>query len=438
MKKSKSVKQSLLCLFAALCIFSLSGCYSVEEVDTKAYPIAIAIDKVGDKIELGVQFGKVIKGAEGGTPTEEGNIVIKYEGLSIYDAFEKLNNRTSKQLSYAQIKALILSEEFAREGIMPLIYSLVDSYNVYPNLYIMVSEGSAVRYLDEQKIWMETTPSKFYELFYDKAYRSFLNVMTISEIAFRQISSQSEIVVPYITYIQDGENQGEFKEENQQSEEKRDQQDSVNDQSKNNVEWDPEIAQKLNDSQVLSVTPSQSEITRLAIFKDGKMLDYLQGEQIEAYGLIKGDYFKANISVPAEEDFSRLINVYLQNKVKPIKKVEIIDGVPHISVDIRIRVTKISSVSAPEYLRDIPKAEALIEDYIKKICMELATNTKYVYNSDILGFGEYVKSNFKTYQEFENYDWKSNYQNAEFDIRVKAEAFTNYLVLDPDYETQAR
>lgn len=436
MKRKRSVKWSIVCLSVLVTAFCLSGCYSVEEVDTKAYPIAIAIDKIGEKIELGVQFGKVIKGAEGGTPTEEGNIVIKYEGLSIYDAFEKLNNRTSKQLSYAQIKAIILSEEFAREGILPLIYSLVNSYNVYPNLYVMVSAGSAVRYLDEQKIWLETTPSKFYELFYDKAYRSFLNVMTISEIAFSQISSQGEIVIPYITYVQNEKGNNDSQDKKEESEGGSGEKDSGGEQAENNIKLDSETKKEFNDNQVLSVTPSKSEITRLAVFKDGKMLDYLEGEEIEAYGLIKGHYFKANISVPVEEDFSRLINIYIQNKVKPIKKVKIVDGVPHIFIDINVEVTKISSVSAPEYLRDIPKAEELIERYIKKICMELVTNTKYVYNSDILGFGEYAKSNFKTYKELEEFDWKKNYKNAEFEINVKAETFTNYLVLDPNYEVQ--
>lgn len=431
MESNRSVRGGMLCLSVLITIFCMSGCYSIEEVDTKAYPIAIAIDRVGEKIELGVQFGKVIKGAEGGTPTEEGNIVIKYAGLSLYDAFEKLNNRTSKQLSYAQLKALIISEEFAREGIMPLIYSLVNSYNVYPNLYVMVSEGSAVRYLDEQKIWLETTPSKFYELFYDKAYRSFLNVMTISEIAFSQLSSQEEIVIPYITYVQDGSQQQDSAEKAGQSSEG-----NGGEQSDDNVKLDAETQKEFDESQVLSVTPSKSEITRLAIFKEGKMLDYLEGEEIEAYGLIKGHYFKANMSVPVEEDFSKIINIYIQNKIKPVKKVKIIDGVPYISIDISVKVSKISSVSAPEYLRDIPKAEELVEEYIKKICMELASNTKNVYNSDILGFGEYVKNNFKTYKELEEFDWKNNYKNAEFEINADAEIFTSYLTLDPNCEAQ--
>ncbi len=397
------MKNKCCILFIGLMLFCLSGCYSIEEVDTKAYPIAVALDKVGERVELGVQFGKVIKGSEGATPTEEGNIVIKYEGLSFYDAFEKLNQSTSKQLSYSQLKALIVSDSLAQEGIMPLIYSLVNSYHVYPNMYVMVAGGSAVQYLDQQKIWLETTPSKFYELFYDKAYRSYLNVMTISEIAFSQVAEKEELVLPYITYVK-GEREGE--EENVPLEQQG----------------------TLQENHVQSVTPSQSEITRLAIFKDGKMIDFIQGTDVEAYGLIKGNYFKENFSVPLNGDFSESLNIDVQNKANPQKKVYLINDIPHISVKLSLSVIKLSGGST--HMQN-DQMEEIIEQYFSEICKAFFRKTQQQYNSDIFGFAKYAGINFQTYQQQQAYEWKKHYKQAVFDIQIEVQMDADHEAIRP-------
>ncbi len=399
------MKTNVCIVFLMISVFCLSGCYAIEEVDTKAYPIAVALDKVGDKVELGVQFGKVIKGSEGATPTEEGNIVIKYEGLSFYDAFEKLNQSTSKPLSYSQLKALIVSDSFAKDGIMPLIYSLVNSYHVYPNLYVMVADGSAVQYLDQQKIWLETTPSKFYELFYDKAYRSYLNVMTVSSIAFSQVAENEELVLPYITYVKE---KGEEEE---------------------NIPLEQQT--ELQENDVQSITPSRSEITRLAIFKNGKMIDFIQGVDVEAYGLIKGEYVKENFSVPLTDDFSKSINIDVKNRITPRKKVQIIDGIPHISVKLSLEITKRSDVSGGEETLDNPEAEKRIEEYFKEICTVFFEKTQQQYDSDIFGFSKYAQINFKTYQEKQAYQWKTHYKQATFDIQIDAQIDSDYEVIRP-------
>ncbi len=395
-----------------LMIFLLTGCSSFEEADTKAYPIAVALDKEQNGIMLGVQFGKVIKGGEGATLTEEENTVIRCNGKSFYDAFEKLNLRTGKELSYAQLKAVVVSEELAREELMSLIYSLVNSYQVYPNLYVMIAQNSAVGYLDGQKIWLETTPSKFYELFYKKARRSAMNVMTVSQIAFRQVGEQGELVLPYITYVSDAS-----------SEEKSPE-----------VE---ETAENFEKENVSAVTPAKSEITRLAVFRDGKMIDVIANEEVEAYGLLQGEFDRINLTVPIPEASGQFLNVYLENRTAPSKSVVLTNDIPYITVKLDLLVSGISQVSAPFYQQNPRQSEQLIEEYLQELCTQFAEKTAREYESDIFGFGQYAKANFLTYSQWQDYRWREKFPSAVFQILVSAKTYTNYEVILPQQQKGA-
>lgn len=47
----------IIILIIIFCIFTLSGCYSAEGLETLAYAVAIGIDKgENDKIRLSIQF----------------------------------------------------------------------------------------------------------------------------------------------------------------------------------------------------------------------------------------------------------------------------------------------------------------------------------------------------------------------------------------------
>lgn len=50
-------KTFIIILIVILCLFSLSGCYNAEGLETLAYAVAIGIDKgTTDKIRLSLQF----------------------------------------------------------------------------------------------------------------------------------------------------------------------------------------------------------------------------------------------------------------------------------------------------------------------------------------------------------------------------------------------
>lgn len=52
----------IIILILVLCLFTLTGCYSAEGLETLAYAVAIGIDKgENDKIRLSLQFSVLSK-----------------------------------------------------------------------------------------------------------------------------------------------------------------------------------------------------------------------------------------------------------------------------------------------------------------------------------------------------------------------------------------
>lgn len=64
MKIKKLIAYLLIIIF---CLFTLTGCYSAEGIETLAYAVAIGIDKgENDKITLSLQFALLSNSSSGG------------------------------------------------------------------------------------------------------------------------------------------------------------------------------------------------------------------------------------------------------------------------------------------------------------------------------------------------------------------------------------
>lgn len=61
------IKSIIALILIIICMFSLSGCYSAEGIETLAYAVAIGIDKgQNNKIKLSLQFALLSDNSDSG------------------------------------------------------------------------------------------------------------------------------------------------------------------------------------------------------------------------------------------------------------------------------------------------------------------------------------------------------------------------------------
>ena len=68
---------------------------------------------------------------------------------------------------------------------------------------------------------------------------------------------------------------------------------------------------------------------------------------------------------------------------------------------------------------DIKGIERQVEEETEKAIEDFLIRTRDEFGADIIGFGQYAKANFLTYNDYEKYDWRSQYLNAEFDVKAE-------------------
>lgn len=73
---------------------------------------------------------------------------------------------------------------------------------------------------------------------------------------------------------------------------------------------------------------------------------------------------------------------------------------------------------------------AAASNYMKLQLTNYLYKTSKIFNSDINEFGTKVLSKFTTYDDYENYNWLENYQNAFFNVNVNVNVRSGFIITE--------
>lgn len=115
-------------LLLLLCIPLLAGCWDRMEVNDLAIVDLVGVDAAEEGLRLTVTVvvptrAQISPSAGGGGAGGEGPPAVIYsaEGESVMNAMMKIQERLSRRLFWAHVRALIIGEEFARSGVRPAL-----------------------------------------------------------------------------------------------------------------------------------------------------------------------------------------------------------------------------------------------------------------------------------------------------------------------------
>ncbi|MBQ7974546.1 MAG: Ger(x)C family spore germination C-terminal domain-containing protein, partial [Clostridia bacterium] len=81
---------------------------------------------------------------------------------------------------------------------------------------------------------------------------------------------------------------------------------------------------------------------------------------------------------------------------------------------------------------DLEHFEKIAEKAVKEEAVNLISKTQTLFNSDIIGFGEAAKRKFLTREEFDAFDWESQYRNMRYSVDVELNVRRTGLTLRND------
>jgi spore germination protein KC len=378
-------------LTLAVCCLLLAGCWSNKELTDLAIISSLGID-VGNNGEYTTTMqvinpSNVAGGLQGGGGTEG-------PPVTIYSATGKnnveMNRRVSLELSriryYAHTNLLVISEDLARKkGIQQILDAFERDEEFRMTAVLIIARGAKAADFVKELTPIDKIPSNkiIKNLQFAEQQVGEALVMNIQDVVKDLAAGGKE---PIVTGF--------------------------------GITGDTEKGIKLQDTQQ-TVPPTVIGASGLGIFKDGKLVDWLEGEAARGAVWILDKVQSTGISIDWMDQEKSVVYQVIRQNTKNIPEIK--NGKPKITIKVEAE-GNISEANVPVDLTDhhvLLAMEKALEKEIETglmIAVEQAQKNK----SDIFGFGEAIhRSNPKAWKKLKK-EWHDvHFPETKVDIEVE-------------------
>ncbi len=405
---NKLVRNLFIFILIIVFVIAFSSSYLSLSIDNLAYVLAIGIDKGEDNnLEVSFQFSTTSKTTESGSTEKTPSIMDSVTAPSLSTAINLMDSYMGKEINMSHCKVIIFSEELAEEGISEEIYTLINDTQVRPSSNIVVSKCNAKLYMEETSPELENLVSKYYEIFTNSSkYTGFKPNATIGDF-FNAIICKTCDPIAILGGI---------------STEKPENQGNNHIQENYNVKSNQTPIEGENGAENIGI----------AAFKDDKLVGELCALETTTLLALRNEVDRFLISLPDPDDVNSYLDIYLYPQGSTSIDVDTSNSSPYIKVNAKFtgRIYSMSNNSQyldPAILDDISQT---CNKYLESVFCDYLYKTAKEFKSDINGFGKYALSNFFTTQDYDNYNWRNNYQNAFFEVNVDTSIKSSMLITE--------
>ncbi|MDW8800842.1 Ger(x)C family spore germination protein [Clostridium sp. A1-XYC3] len=386
-----------------LVVTLFSGCWDKVEIEEQGYVAAIGIDKGSEKM-MRITFqitNPKAGGGSGNTPQGGGgnsqpSDIITVEAPGLLTARELVSVSVTRRISLSHAKILVVGEDLAKtkEFFRALESSLRDK-EIRRAMSLMISREKAEDFIRQNKPILEDRPEKFFQ-FMARRWRDTGLVPPNSNLnRFMQRTEEggSLFLTTYGTAKNFSDKDG-----------------------KNEADFLP--------GQVNKKGGNPTEIIGSAVFKEGRMIGSLTGDETRLVAILRPKPEVRSMVFtfpdPLNEKYRTVGRVIKQQKTKI--HVDITEGAPVIDVTVPISIDILSIPSFESYPEDMNKQAILknsIESYLEKESMKVVQKSQRDLNGDPFLWELAARKKFLTYDDYKGYDWMKKFPKAEITIHYK-------------------
>ena len=432
MNKSDIIKK----IFIIVILASLLSAFneysnSAQNIDDLSYAVAIGVD-VGKtaKYRISLQLttmessatesaisdsrsGSSSQGSEsssnpvGSSGSTSSNYIIQtVETDSIDSALNITNSYINKTINLSHCKILLVSEEIAKQGVEPLVNSLINKVETRPDCSIIVSEIPDGEFSDKDKPKIEELISKYYDVASNlETGRGYSETIKLNEF---YLTLNDTFYQPYASL---GTTYNTTKNTN-----------------------DKNVSSNLDTQSKTLVTNSEKqsvEVMGLAVFKKDKLVGNLTANQTLSHQLITNELDFSTLNIPSPFNPNETLDIYISSFKSPQIKVYIQNGSPFVQLNLFVAARIVSFNSYHINLlteENLNIIQSTVKQHLENQIYDYLNTSAKEYNSDTSGLGRYAVKNFKTTEDWNNYNWLENYQNSTFKVNVDISIKTGNLL----------
>ncbi|MBT2659687.1 Ger(x)C family spore germination protein [Bacillus sp. ISL-45] len=396
--KIHSIIIKLIILIAVT--LSLSGCWDHKELDDKAYVIGIGLDK--HKAEGKVKVTYLIANPEVGSQQTAGGANEPPQEIVTIGADDFISSRNTantvvaKEISYDLLQVIIVSEELARDpDFIRVIYSATKDREIKRSTQFMVTREDAADFIKNNKPRIETRPHKFLELMIERGQETGMIPEADLNSFFRVTESDADLYLAIYATTKKVE-----KEEIQTTD-------------------DDLLAGEIK----VEGTTTNAQFIGSAVFKEGKMIGKITGEETRISSLLDNTLETEDILTAIKDPFDERYKLSLRISQKRGNKYKLIrgNGRPTIEIDVPLFIEVYSDPSMINYAKNREKVKILKKSLtaaIEKNFTEFIAYGQEEFKGDTFDLSIPMRKEFATLREFREFDWMHTYPEAEVKVNV--------------------
>ncbi|HHW09865.1 MAG TPA: Ger(x)C family spore germination protein [Firmicutes bacterium] len=414
------------------------GCRSFSEVDEVAHVFTIAVDKstinkvkVGIRVPIARLVGKVQGQAIGGGGGEqELYLITSTDAPSILSGINAMQTYIERQISLEHARLLLISEEFAREGLEEEITPILRFPETRSNMYVAISKGDPIRLLMENRPFLDVNIAKYVELVHRMAdLTGYSELPTVNRFYNHMRSPGREAVAAILAVNEEVLAQQEKEEQKKAGglitlDLEGEEEEKADEGEKGQPDKAPEPPARTPGSTSAGKIPREGgsvvEWLGLAVFKGDRMVGELNGNESLAYRLLTGTLAEGVLTVAEPQNPKRLITVNLKPGRPPAIKTFFQDQIAVVQVDLLLEVN-VDSITSGD---DLEQSEAVhrIEEAVKlslEAWLAAVVRKTQDWGTDIFGFGEHFRRHYASWQDWDNAGWSDKFKTADIRINLR-------------------
>lgn len=386
------VKRGIRVLVFFGMVLLLTGCWNRRELKDLAFVSAIGIDKAPEADEYKISF-QIINpssvsagGASGGVGGQTPVPITVYSGTgkTVFEAIRKTSKKVPRQLFFAHMQLMIIGEPFAREGIQELFDYFERSHEIRLTTMVLVARGIEAGQIVRMLTPLEKIPANSIAGKLKMTSRLWSeNIRVEIDEVIKALVSEGEPMISGVI-----------------------------------IAGDPEAGGKRSNVQE-SELPAQLDISGIALFKNGKLNRWLDGEAGRGALWIRNKMRSTVVELDCN-DKKDAVGIEIVRSHTNIEA-EIQNGKPVFHITIK-EEGNISEAKCPLDLSKTEEIAKLEKQWVAETKKEVmaAMNAARKEGSDVFGFGEAVnRTNPKAWNKMKK-EWDKIFAESKVDIKVDA------------------
>ncbi len=366
------IKKIVILLVIISNVFLITSCWNYTEIDKTSIVAGIAIDK-GEKDKKYNITAEIVELTGGQQSSPMSSRLIEADGNTIFEAVRNLISVNRFKLYFGHCKLIIIDEQPAREGIIPIMDSLFRDHEVRLTNDVLISKGVKAKKILLQKFESPTVNSYDINNMLDNRSQNLSKAtkMQIYQIVNSLSTKGISSILPTI------------------------------------------IIEKSNDKEIYKITGS-------AFFKKDKLFGFLNDEESQSLLFILNNIKSSPLTTKIYDKENLYITAEVYDNDTSIKFNYEND---ELSVDIKVKtIVVINDVGTYTNFVDVSEYKALeskFEDQLENSIKSLVNKAQTEYDSDIFGFGKMLNDENQSLWEKYESNWDETFKTLKINVNSK-------------------